>query len=361
MSSPVFDKTFSEYLEIPSLKEYGPAYEWYPTHDNSLGFYSQELSFYSSESPLTSSLSEFSPTQSDFDHDSSDVHSASGSDSRSEPEQEDLKPFIGHDEHSVSPHLANDTPYMPPSALESSEPSSHSSTTPTQHQNDGQSSSDDITSAQRASRQKANANLAILYDGDSDLDADGESDDGGDEYIPSPRIQPRDRRTFKYAYASPRSQSPTSSTSSSEPRFGYPDLSKEAIFRRTKPRHEQSSAPIDVDRMLGTSGRWRCPHPHCHYVQKNRRMPDFKRHLQTHTRFLEPEKWICCGVPIPQADSTTIATSAVTPFAGEDMVGGCWKVFSRRDALKRHLDNKNIPCLGNLNGPWMPGNRPPPL
>jgi len=143
------------------------------------------------------------------------------------------------------------------------------------------------------------------------------------------------------------------------PAFGSTSSSpQDGLFRRTKPRHEQSSAPIDVEHMLGSSNRWKCPHPHCNYVQRNRRMPDFKRHLQTHTRFLEPEKWICCGIPVAEATLDVIASSEPTNFGGETMVGGCWKVFSRRDALKRHLDNRNIPCKGNLNGSWMPGNLP---
>ena len=30
-------------------------------------------------------------------------------------------------------------------------------------------------------------------------------------------------------------------------------------------------------------------------------------------------------------------------FGGQLMIGGCMRTFTRRDALKRHVDNPNIP------------------
>jgi hypothetical protein len=31
---------------------------------------------------------------------------------------------------------------------------------------------------------------------------------------------------------------------------------------------------------------------------------------------------------------------------GQERIGGCMQTFSRRDALKRHLDNAHVVCVG---------------
>lgn len=43
-----------------------------------------------------------------------------------------------------------------------------------------------------------------------------------------------------------------------------------------------------------------------------------------------------------------IAAGAYT-FKGRLMIGGCMKTFSRRDSLKRHVDNPKFPCVGHMN------------
>ena len=77
-------------------------------------------------------------------------------------------------------------------------------------------------------------------------------------------------------------------------------------------------------------------------------MPDLKRHILTH----KGGQWVCRGVPMEHADDYGVS-SECTPIAyGEAerlFVGGCSKRFSRRDALKRHLDNANITCKGDIH------------
>ncbi|KAI0362355.1 hypothetical protein OH77DRAFT_1388223 [Trametes cingulata] len=106
---------------------------------------------------------------------------------------------------------------------------------------------------------------------------------------------------------------------------------------------------------------WKCPY--CPYVQGKKRSPDLKRHIATHTRPTRTDKalWVCCGVPIIDAQECRLPTEVLLeePFLYEGlyMVGGCRKVFSRRDALSRHLRTHAGTCFGDARAPYLPGNQ----
>ncbi|KAH9926567.1 uncharacterized protein BXZ73DRAFT_49215, partial [Epithele typhae] len=94
---------------------------------------------------------------------------------------------------------------------------------------------------------------------------------------------------------------------------------------------------------------WKCPH--CPFIQHSRRSPDYKRHVATHG---QPETlWTCRGVPLlrandPKHTRTPVPLEEVWAARerGEEMVGGCGKTFSRKDAFARHLRNPHLWCAG---------------
>lgn len=60
------------------------------------------------------------------------------------------------------------------------------------------------------------------------------------------------------------------------------------------------------------------------------------RHKKTHRK---QGKWKCCGILVEMAFALS---------SDRRMIGGCAKVFSRKDALERHLKNPNNPCIGDV-------------
>ncbi|KDQ62530.1 hypothetical protein JAAARDRAFT_30430 [Jaapia argillacea MUCL 33604] len=192
--------------------------------------------------------------------------------------------------------------------------------------------------------------IPLQYD-ESDADADGEStgDATDDEYLPSPLIISRKRRAPSdfYAPSSPASTSHSTSFTSS------PSPSMVRLKRpRTNPapRNTQASSFSAAHPPLKPNP-WACPH--CPWIQRNRRTPDLKRHIRTHFHNIEEPKWVCCGVPLELATQYGVPTAAVhVNYRGRVMVGGCFTPFSRRDALKRHLGNTKIPCVGNIGANW---------
>ncbi|KIM56114.1 hypothetical protein SCLCIDRAFT_1220609 [Scleroderma citrinum Foug A] len=93
-----------------------------------------------------------------------------------------------------------------------------------------------------------------------------------------------------------------------------------------------------------------CPCLYCKWVQRNHRTPDLKRHIRTHTCFGCPAQCVCCGVPLKDVGRYNLPENAAPcNWQGKLMFGGCRKEFSRRNALKCHLDNEHMTCVSDMN------------
>lgn len=91
---------------------------------------------------------------------------------------------------------------------------------------------------------------------------------------------------------------------------------------------------------------WRCMH--CDYVQNDRLLNNFKRHIATHY----PLFFVCKGIPFEDAwrygGIPDINDMDMVEWDGKFRIGGCFSGFSRRDALLRHLNNPNVSCVGDI-------------
>ncbi|KAF9241168.1 hypothetical protein BU15DRAFT_61117 [Melanogaster broomeanus] len=180
---------------------------------------------------------------------------------------------------------------------------------------------------------------------DSDEDAHAESDGDAteDEYMPSPTLSPGKRRRSSHSSAL------TPSRGAPSRKHGFENAAPPV----KRPRHTPLSRNVQAGSGAAPastlkSNPWACPH--CKWVQRNHRTPDLKRHIRTHTRLQRPAQWICCGVPLRDAKNYDLPEDA-KPYIrdGVTMIGGCGKEFSRRDALKRHLDNEHLTCVGDFS------------
>lgn len=173
------------------------------------------------------------------------------------------------------------------------------------------------------------------------FDYEGDANESEDEYIPPGSIKKRVTRkqssppvTMPSAFC----RQPTSTRKSTK-----------RVRVRPPARNEQATGEKLqlITEMLASREKktthWYCQI--CDYKQKERWM-DFERHVHTH---IGAKDWWCKGVLLEDAPSFLgrIAPDAVPyQFLGCQRIGGCEGHFSRRDALKRHLDNPNIPCIG---------------
>lgn len=111
--------------------------------------------------------------------------------------------------------------------------------------------------------------------------------------------------------------------------------------------------------------------PICDYVQKTNnvhKLQELRRHIESH--FTEELKkrgltTKCCGVPLSEAhkhEGLSLGDAEVETWRvhkayskdGEtiEMVGGCGRVFARKDAYYRHLKNSPT-CVGEKHGWWL--------
>ena len=201
-------------------------------------------------------------------------------------------------------------------------------------------------------------------DGEGETDYTPPSDNDDEEYRPTPvtsfRKQKMRKAASKYKFPRHAAYSPARSTSS--------ESEKSATSSRARSRPHPYKPRIsfrnfqrkDGTRLIDKESDFQCPVVGCDYVQKNERIPDLRRHVMTHDRWMEPGKWTCCGVGMERAflygrgieegmtkDEQTKAGAYF--FRGQLMIGGCRRVFSRRDALKRHVDNPNVRCVGHMD------------
>lgn len=173
---------------------------------------------------------------------------------------------------------------------------------------------------------------------------ESDTNDSEDEYLPQPRSGVTKQRGTRKA-GSPPMTIPIVSCK-------LPTFSRKSTKRgrvRPPPRNEQATGEkLQLITEMLASREKKTTHWHCRickYKQKERWM-DFERHVHTH---IGTKDWWCKGVFLEDAPAFygRIAPDAVPyQFLGHQRIGGCEGYFSRRDALKRHLDNPNIPCIG---------------
>lgn len=169
-----------------------------------------------------------------------------------------------------------------------------------------------------------------------DQDAGSESDHDDDDYIPTSRSSGPKRRRISSRLPAHR-PSPRNTTKSSS-----------SNAQKRLSRNKRANFVVAIETCNSFDLNLVCPE--CGWNQVNKRLPDFKRHLRTHTRPDEGDEsqgWWCKGVPLEDAHRFNISKGAKSfEFLGQERIGGCRRTFSRRDALKRHLDNANGTCVG---------------
>ncbi|KAJ8507475.1 hypothetical protein ONZ45_g10158 [Pleurotus djamor] len=186
---------------------------------------------------------------------------------------------------------------------------------------------------------------------DAEFDADADSDNASDdEYLPTSsrphHSRKRARRHSPQSTTWPFGNMPTASSSSSPYTPPKTPARRPAKRVRNSPPSRNLQVPALSQPVEVLEMSFVCPE--CGWIQHNKRTPDFKRHLRTHTRPSDQDQsqgWWCKGVLVGNSS----VPGEAYQFDGQLRTGGCLKTFSRRDALKRHLDNPNVSCKGCID------------
>lgn len=200
-----------------------------------------------------------------------------------------------------------------------------------------------------------NPSQSSLFSANADVDECNESDGNvtDDEYVPSPALGPRKRRRDSCSSSRRRVRVPSEHLSSEHLSSNDDEYRPVKKLRLPPPpRNRQTTSPVAIELAAELpKSNFICPE--CGWKQMNQRIPDFKRHLRTHTRPSNQDKskgWWCKGVRLEEAAACGLPKTAEGYlFSGVWRVGGCQRTFARRDALKRHLDNSNVPCIGRTS------------
>jgi hypothetical protein len=129
------------------------------------------------------------------------------------------------------------------------------------------------------------------------------------------------------------------------------NLSRSSIPRTRKSRNTQTDEThgFPSRKRLKGAQEFRCPI--CPWTQKTGK--GLSRHVASHQREFQNSRslgWWCKGVPVAERAKFPGLEGAVYEFDGQEYIGGCLANFARRDGLKRHLTNPNVPCIGEMPG-----------
>ncbi|EED85590.1 predicted protein [Postia placenta Mad-698-R] len=154
-------------------------------------------------------------------------------------------------------------------------------------------------------------------------------------------VQKTTRKT-PYSRKLPNSRRRTSRSSSSS--SSTESLLPSGKRRLAPPRNKQ--ATVDVAAFVD-GGSAECPI--CSHVPAEGSPAALRRHLETHDCTLSTKEWVCCGVPEEMSGMYKMEEPVRRVLhKGLWMVGGCDGLFSRKDALRRHLKEHKKGCAGDV-------------
>ncbi|KAI0345881.1 hypothetical protein BDW22DRAFT_923317 [Trametopsis cervina] len=224
----------------------------------------------------------------------------------------------------------------------------------------------------------ATIQMSDAFDSDSDQDVEANNDQGErsdeDEDEDAPEYSPSPQLSLNKGYSHHRAKARVTSRSSRRTLYTSTQTRTPSCrpIRSTRPHAKACSSVRNTSvsykrrSILGNGepifdsvdlhGNLLC----LTYLRTFRRDRDgdFKRHVYTHYPAATVNMagaTACCGVPLALRDDYYVPEDAqIGSYYGMQMVGGCGKTFSRTDSLRRHINNRNICCVGDLNGDWHP-------
>lgn len=163
----------------------------------------------------------------------------------------------------------------------------------------------------------------------SDFDAEGEAGSSYSDFLLSPPIRKQKRRYSPYSLERPKLV-----TSRIKPQSFIAATHFSPVHVGSRPRSRNVQVDVLPEQFEQALRSGSCTCPARGFVPASRRLPDLRRHMNTHCADVNHQKWVCCGVPLKKADAYNVQDVTDTYiYKGHAMVGGCLQSFSRRDAI----------------------------